>query len=229
MRTIPMILRQFLAEFYGTFILIFVGTGSLAFGLGNQLLGVAFAFGTGAMIAIYTIGHISGAHLNPAVTLAMVLDQRMSFKTALIYVIAQVLGGFFASLTLLLASGTSVYQGLGASGVDVTQVPLYIAFIFEMFLTFILVYTVLAISKRPSLQPRIGVIVVFLLVGLILIGGPISSAGLNPARSLAPAILTGGEALQQLWIYILAPLTGAVLASVFYRYLKYPENTLPQK
>ena len=229
MRTNPLILRQFLAEFYGTFVLVLVGTGSLAFGLGNQLVGVAFAFGTGAMIAIYTIGHISGAHLNPAVTLAMVIDQRMSFKTAIIYVIAQVLGGFFASLTLLLASGTSVYQGLGASGVDTTNVPLYLAFIFEMVLTFILVYTVLVISKRQSLHNLIGIIVVFLLVGLILIGGPISSAGLNPARSLAPALLTGGEPLAQLWVYIIGPLSGSFLASVLYRYLKYPENTLPQK
>jgi glycerol uptake facilitator-like aquaporin len=73
MKTIPLLVRQFLAEFYGTFILVLVGTGS--FGLGDNLLGVAFAFGTGAMIAIYTIGHISGAHLNPAVTLAMVLDK----------------------------------------------------------------------------------------------------------------------------------------------------------
>jgi aquaporin Z len=229
MRTNPLILRQFLAEFYGTFVLVLVGTGSLAFGLGNQLVGVAFAFGTGAMIAIYTIGHISGAHLNPAVTLAMVIDQRMSFKTAIIYVIAQVLGGFFASLTLLLASDTSVYQGLGASGVDTTNVPLYLAFIFEMVLTFVLVYTVLVISKRQSLHNLIGIIVVFLLVGLILIGGPISSAGLNPARSLAPALLTGGEPLAQLWVYIIGPLSGSFLASVLYRYLKYPENTLPQK
>lgn len=223
MKSIPLIIRQFLAEFYGTFILVLVGTGSIAFGLGNDLLGVAFAFGTGAMIAIYTIGHISGAHLNPAVTLAMVLDKRLSVKTSLIYVVAQILGAFFASLTLLIASGTNVYQGLGASGVDASQTPLWVAFIFEMFLTFILVYTVLAISKKPSLHPLIGLIVVFLLVGLILIGGPISSAGLNPARSLAPALLTGGDALSQLWVYILGPISGSILASLFFKYLQYPE------
>ena len=225
MKSIPLIFRQFLAEFYGTFILVLVGTGSLAFGLGNHLLGVAFAFGTGAMIAIYTIGHISGAHLNPAVTLAMYLDKRMPFQTLLVYVSAQILGACFASLTLLMASQTDIYTGLGASGVDISQIPLWVAFVFEMFLTFILVYTVLAISQRKSLQSLIGLIVVFLLVGLILVGGPISSAGLNPARSLAPALFTGGESLAQLWVYILGPLSGSVLAVIFYRYLKFPETT----
>jgi aquaporin Z len=224
MKTIPLLVRQFLAEFYGTFILVLVGTGSIAFGLGDNLLGVAFAFGTGAMIAIYTIGHISGAHLNPAVTLAMVLDKRIDIKTSLVYVGAQILGAFFASLTLLIASNTGVYQGLGASGVDTTSIPLYVAFIFEIFLTFILVYSVLAMSARKSLHQILGLIIVFLLVGLILIGGPISSAGLNPARSLAPALLTGGEALQQLWVYILGPLIGSILASVFYMYLKFEEK-----
>jgi aquaporin Z len=223
MKKIPLIVRQFLAEFYGTFILVLVGTGSIAFGLGENLLGVAFAFGTGAMIAIYTIGHISGAHLNPAVTLAMVLDKRIDVKTSLIYVFSQILGALFASLTLLMASGTSVYQGLGASGVNPSEIPLWVAFVFEMFLTFILVYSVLAISQKKSLQSLIGLIVVFLLVGLILVGGPISSAGLNPARSLAPALLTGGEAIDQLWVYILGPLSGSILASLFFRYLKYPE------
>jgi aquaporin Z len=223
MKKIPLIVRQFLAEFYGTFILVLVGTGSIAFGLGENLLGVAFAFGTGAMIAIYTIGHISGAHLNPAVTLAMVLDKRIDVKTSLIYVFSQILGALFASLTLLMASGTSVYQGLGASGVNPSEIPLWVAFVFEMFLTFILVYSVLAISQKKSLQSLIGLIVVFLLVGLILVGGPISSAGLNPARSLAPALLTGGEAINQLWVYILGPLSGSILASLFFRYLKYPE------
>lgn len=223
MKNIPLIVRQFLAEFYGTFILVLVGTGSIAFGLGEDLLGVAFAFGTGAMIAIYTIGHISGAHLNPAVTLAMVLDKRMDIKTSLVYVFSQILGAFFASLTLLMASGTEIYQGLGASGVDASQIPLWVAFVFEMFLTFILVYAVLAISQKQSLQSLIGLIVVFLLVGLILVGGPISSAGLNPARSIAPALLTGGESLSQLWVYILGPISGSILASLFYQYLKYPE------
>jgi aquaporin Z len=216
--------RQFLAEFYGTFILVFIGTGSITFGLGNNLLGVALAFGAGAMIAIYTLGHISGAHLNPAVTLAMWLDKRLLLKDVFVYISAQLLGALFASLSLLLAYDTPLYQGLGASGVDPLQIPLWVALVFEIFLTFILVYMVLAVSQRKALQPFMGLIVMFTLVALILIGGPISSASLNPARSIAPALLEGGEALDQLWVFILGPIIGSVLAVSFYRFLKFTDN-----
>lgn len=219
--TLP--IRRFLAEFYGTFILVFIGTGSIAFGLGNNLLGVAFAFGTGALIAIYTLGHISGAHLNPAVTFAFFLNRRMALKEAFIYWFAQILGALFASLSLSMAAGTDVYQGLGASGVDVSQIPLWVALVFEIFLTFILVYTVLAISQRKSLQPFIGLIVSLTLVGLILVGGPVSSASLNPARSIAPALLEGGQALEQLWVYVIGPLSGSGLAVLFYTFLKFTD------
>lgn len=216
-------IRQFLAEFYGTFILVFVGTGSIAFGLGDNLFGVAFAFGTGAMIAIYTIGHISGAHLNPAVTLAMYVDKRLKLNDVFVYITAQVLGALLASFSLLFAYDTPLYQGLGASGVDPLQIPLWVALIFEIFLTFILVYSVLAISQRKSLQPFIGIIVALMLVGLILVGGPISSASLNPARSIAPALIEGGEALDQLWVYLVGPMLGSLLAVLFYRFLKFTD------
>jgi aquaporin Z len=185
---------------------------------------VALAFGAGAMIAIYTLGHISGAHLNPAVTLAMWLDKRLPLKDVFVYISAQLLGALFASLSLLLAYDTPLYQGLGASGVDPLQIPLWVALVFEIFLTFILVYMVLAVSQRKALQPFMGLIVMFTLVALILIGGPISSASLNPARSIAPALLEGGEALDQLWVFILGPIIGSVLAVSFYRFLKFTDN-----
>jgi aquaporin Z len=216
-------IRQFLAEFYGTFILVFVGTGSIAFGLGQDLLGVAFAFGTGALIAIYTIGHISGAHLNPAVSLAMVFDRRMSWKQFGIYLLAQFLGALLASLTLLLGSHADAYTGLGSSGFNEPTTWL-VVLVFEMFLTFILVYTVLAASQRKSLQPLMGLIVAFTLIGLILIGGPISSASLNPIRSLAPALIEGGTSLSQVWVYIIGPMLGSVLAVIFYRFLKFKDS-----
>ncbi|MFZ9139394.1 MAG: MIP/aquaporin family protein [Bacilli bacterium] len=215
--------RQFLAEFYGTFILVLVGTGSIAFGLGQNLLGVAFAFGTGALVAIYTIGHISGAHLNPAVSLAMVLDRRMTWKQLGLYVVAQTLGAFFASLTLLMGSDADAYIGLGSSGFAAPNSTLTVI-IFEMFLTFILVYTVLATSQRKPLQPLMGFIVALTLVGLILVGGPITSASLNPVRSIAPALLEGGNALAQLWVYIVGPILGSILAAIFYRFLKFKDS-----
>ena len=225
---IPIWIRQSLAEFYGTFILVFVGTGSIAFGVDNSLLSVAFAFGCGAMIAIYTIGHISGAHLNPVVSLAMVLDRRMTWKTGLLYLLAQTLGALFASLTLNMGSGSDAFVGLGASSFA-EPTSAFVVIIFEMFLTFILVYLVLAISQRKALQPLIGIIIAFALVGLILIGGPISSASLNPIRSLAPAIFTGGEALSQLWVFVVGPTLGALLAVGFYRFLKSPDTDIKVK
>jgi aquaporin Z len=220
---LTMTIRQFLAEFYGTFILVFVGTGSIAFGLGQDLLGVAIAFGTGALIAIYTIGHISGAHLNPAVSLAMVLDRRMNWKQFSVYLLGQFLGALFASLTLMLGSEADAFTGLGASGFAAPTTALTVI-IFEIFLTFILVYTVLAASQRKPLQPLMGFIVALTLIGLILIGGPISSASLNPIRSIAPALLGGGTALSQLWVYIVGPMLGSVLAVIFYRFLKFKDS-----
>jgi aquaporin Z len=215
-------LRRFLAEFYGTFILVFVGTGSIAFNPNADLLTVAFAFGFAVTLAIYTIGHISGAHLNPAVSLAMVLDRRLSWRDFGMYFLAQLLGALFASLTLLLGSGLDLFQGFGPTTFDVNT-PVIIVIIIEMFLTFILVYLVLAASQRKSLQPFLGLIIGLSLAGLILVGGPLTGASLNPVRSIIPALLEGGKALQQVWAYVVGPMVGAFLAAIFYRFLKFTD------
>ena len=220
---IPFIIRKFLAEFYGTFILVFIGTGSIALNPNADLLTVAFAFGFSVMLAIYTIGHISGAHLNPAVSLAMVFDRRLSWQDFFIYFLSQLLGALFASLTLMGLSGLEIFQGLGATSFDTNISPLMIVIV-EMFLTFILVYLVLAGSQRKSLQPLLGLIVGLGLVGLILVGGPLTGASLNPVRSIIPAFLEGGEALQQLWVYVVGPFLGSVLAVIFYRVLKFTDK-----
>jgi aquaporin Z len=153
----------------------------------------------------------------------MYVDKRLKLNDVFVYITAQVLGALLASFSLLFAYDTPLYQGLGASGVDPLQIPLWVALIFEIFLTFILVYSVLAISQRKSLQPFIGIIVALMLVGLILVGGPISSASLNPARSIAPALIEGGEALDQLWVYLVGPMLGSLLAVLFYRFLKFTD------
>ena len=220
---ITITVRKFLAEFYGTFILIFIGTGSIALNPSADLITIAFAFGFAVMLAIYTIGHISGAHLNPAVSLALVLDRRLSWRDFGIYLLAQLLGALFASLTLLLGSGLELFQGLGPTGFA-PNTPALTIIIIEMFLTFILVYLVLAASQRKSLQPFLGLIIGLSLVGLILVGGPLTGASLNPVRSVIPALLEGGEALQQVWVYIVGPMLGSVLAVIFYRFLKFTDK-----
>jgi aquaporin Z len=220
---ISLTIRKFLAEFYGTFILVFIGTGSIALNPNADLITVAFAFGFAVILAIYTIGHISGAHLNPAVSLAMVLDRRLSWTDFGIYILAQLLGALFASLTILMGSGLELFQGFGPTTFDVNT-PVVIVIVMEMFLTFILVYLVLAASQRKSLQPFLGLIIGLSLVGLILVGGPLTGASLNPVRSIIPALLEGGEALQQVWVYIVGPMLGSGFAVIFYRFLKFADN-----
>jgi len=220
---ISLTIRKFLAEFYGTFILVFIGTGSIALNPNADLITVAFAFGFAVILAIYTIGHISGAHLNPAVSLAMVLDRRLSWTDFGIYILAQLLGALFASLTILMGSGLELFQGFGPTTFDVNT-PVVIVIVIEMILTFILVYLVLAASQRKSLQPFLGLIIGLSLVGLILVGGPLTGASLNPVRSIIPALLEGGEALQQVWVYIVGPMLGSGFAVIFYRFLKFTDN-----
>lgn len=220
---IPITIRKFLAEFYGTFTLVFIGTGSIAFNPNADLITVAFAFGLAVMLAIYTIGHISGAHLNPAVSLAMVLDRRLSWTDFGIYLLGQLLGALFASLTILMGSGLGLFQGLGPTTFDVNTSVL-IVIVIEVFLTFILVYLILAASQRKSLQPFLGLIIGLSLVGLILVGGPITGASLNPVRSIIPALLEGGVALQQVWVYVVGPFLGSILAVIFYRFLKFTDK-----
>lgn len=215
--TLP--IRQFLAEFYGTFILVFIGTGAIAVGQNTSLLGIAFAFSAAVIGVIYTVGHISGAHINPAVTLAMYLDKRMQLNTVFVYVSAQLLGAFFASLSLSTVSQLDIFSGYGATMYG--QLNGFQALFLEFILTFILVYAVLAISDIKAFKVHGGLIIGLVLLGLIMVGGPFTGASLNPARSLSPAIFTGGDALAHLWVYIVGPLLGAALAALFYRFLKY--------
>jgi aquaporin Z len=123
----------------------------------------------------------------------------------------------------LLGSGLDLFQGLGPT-VFATNTPALTIIIIEMFLTFILVYLVLAASQRKNLQPFLGLIIGLSLVGLILMGGPITGASLNPARSIIPALLEGGEALQQVWVYLIGPMLGSFLAVIFYRFLKFTDK-----
>jgi aquaporin Z len=126
-----------------------------------------------------------------------------------------------------MGSGLRLFQGLGPTTFDVNTSVL-IVIVIEVFLTFILVYLILAASQRKSLQPFLGFIIGLSLVGLILVGGPITGASLNPVRSIIPALLEGGVALQQVWVYVVGPLLGSILAVIFYRFLKFTDiDTTP--
>lgn len=210
-------LKKMTAEFYGTFILVFVGVGSIVYGLASNLLGVAVAFGMGVTIGIFSLGHISGAHFNPAVSLGMFLAKRLSLKDFFGYVLAQVLGGILAVLIFIVTKPIDAFVTLGENGFA-APTTVWMVLLFELILTFILVFTILTTSKKSSLEPFMAIIVGITLIGLILVGGPVSGASLNPARSLAPALFAGSDALSQVWVYLLAPLLGGALAGIIHRF-----------
>ena len=204
-------MKKFVAELIGTFMLVFVGTGAVVFGNGLDglgHLGIAFAFGLAIVVAAYSIGTVSGAHLNPAVSIAMFVNKRLSSSELVNYILGQVVGAFLASASVffLLANSGMSTASLGenalASGVTV----------FGGFLFVLVIMTVTSASKGNG--EIAGLVIGLSLMAMILVRLNITGLSVNPARSLAPAVLVGGAALQQVWIFILAPIVGGVLAAL---------------
>jgi aquaporin Z len=202
--------KKLIAEFIGTFTLVFAGTGAIVI---NDLsggtvshVGVAMTFGLVVMAMIYTLGDISGAHLNPAVTLGFFAARRLGGRLVLPYVLSQCAGAVGASLVLLL-----LFPQHGTFGATVPAGSGLQSFVLEGLLTCILMFVILVVStgeKEKGIQAGIAVGSV---VGLeALFAGPISGASMNPARSLAPALVSGD--FESLWIYLLAPVLGALVA-----------------
>ncbi len=209
------------AELIGTFALIFIGTGAGALGAGG-LVGVALAYGSVVIGFAYAYGHISGAHLNPAVTLGVLAAGKIDVTRAMAYIVVQCIGGILGSLTLRAVLGGPV-NGLGvtqlASGLPVgagtiTITPLA-GLVIEALLTFFLVNAVMnaGISGKATIPG--GLAVGFTLVFCILMGGPLTGASLNPARTLGPAVVTGD--FTHFWIYLVGPVLGAIGAALLYR------------
>lgn len=203
-------MKKLLAESLGTFVLVFAGTGAVVINeLSNDIishLGVAFTFGLAVLAMIYTFGDISGAHLNPAVTVAFALGKRLPWSHVPGYISAQIAGAMTASWlikTLFVESKT-----LGAT---LPSGPASQSFILEIVLTAILMMTILSVSteaKEKGITAGIAIGAVITLEALF--AGPISGASMNPARSLAPALLSGQ--LEHLWVYLTAPFLGAGIA-----------------
>jgi MIP family channel proteins len=206
--------KALLAEFIGTAALIFIGAGAGALGIGG-LVGVALAHGLVIVSFAYAYGSISGAHLNPAVTLAAAIAGATTWKNAVAYWVVQLAGGAFGALllsTVLGGAGSGLGATVPAEGVTVVQ-----AILLEAILTFLLVNVILHSAVRQN-SPHAGLAIGLTLVALILMGGPLTGASLNPARTFGPALLTG--TLDVLWIYVLGTSVGAALAAFVYRALK---------
>lgn len=223
-------MNKYIAEFLGTMILVFFGTGTAVVtggftgGIGAGFLGVmaiALAFGLTIVAGAYAIGHISGCHVNPAVSLGVLLAGRMSVKDFIGYVIAQVIGAFAGSgLLSTVVNSSEILHGYGADGyaaLSAVGLSMSGAFIVETFLTFVFVLVILGVTASEKTSAIAGLVIGATLTMVHLIGIPLTGTSVNPARALAPAVFTGGEALSQVWLFIVAPLLGGAIAAVFHR------------
>ncbi len=211
-------LKRCTAEAIGTFGIVFFGCGAMM--VAERFPGtispaaIAAVFGLVVMAMIYTLGHISGAHFNPAVTLAFAITRHFPFRSVLFYWIAQCLGSCvgIGLLYLLLPQGTGY-------GETVPHVPLLQAFIWEVILTFTLMFVVMGVAKDSRAVGMLAGVVIGATVMLTaFVGGPITGDSMNPARSLGPAIVSGR--VDVLWLYILAPMIGAILGALTYQWVR---------
>lgn len=221
-------MKKYTAEFIGTFVLTFVGCGAAAIsgGIGGVLgvLGIAFAFGFSIVAMAYSIGNISGCHINPAVSLAMFLSKKLSAKDFCGYVVAQVLGGIAAGglLSVINSMCNPALTGLGTNGFDAaSSVGLNMtgAIIIEVVLTLIFILAILGVTSKEQFGSVAGIVIGLTLAFVHIIGIPLTGTSVNPARSLGPAIFAGGEALSQVWVFIVAPLIGAAIAVCIWQFL----------
>jgi aquaporin Z len=214
-----------IAEFVGTFILVFFGCGSAV--LMGDLIGfhgIAMAFGLSIVAAAYGIGAISGAHLNPAVSLGFLVSGRMSVADFVTYCIAQVLGAIAAAAVIyMIASGKADYTlatgGLGQNGFGAGyngEYSMMAALLFEVVATFIFVTVILGATQTDAPAGFAGLAIGLTLAGIHLVGINVTGVSVNPARSIGPAVFAGGTALAQLWLFIIAPLAGGLLAGALH-------------
>ena len=221
-------MKKYLCEFIGTAVLVLFGCGAATLGGNLGVVGIALAFGLSIIAMAYVIGNISGCHVNPAVSLAMLIDKRIDFKDFCGYVIAQVLGAFAGAVLLyVIISNNSLldisYTGLGANGFGMlsdNEITMAGAFLVEFVLTLVFVFTVLGVTADESKSSVAGIVIGLTLTFVHILGIPLTGTSVNPARSLAPAVLVGGEALSQVWLFIVAPLLGSVIAALLFRILK---------
>src|SRR3954466_5631355 len=227
-RNIMSLSRRAIAEFIGTFWLVFGGCGSAVLAaafpnVGIGLLGVSFAFGLTVLTMAYAIGHVSGCHLNPAVSVGLVVAKRFPASNLLAYVVAQVAGGIVAAAVLyIIASGKAGFDlagGFASNGYAAHspgEYSLIACLVAEVVLTLMFLMIILGATDRRAPQGFAPIAIGLGLTLIHLIGIPVTNLSVNPARSTGPALFVGGWALEQLWLFWVAPLVGAALAGLVY-------------
>lgn len=225
--------RKLVAEFVGTAILVVVAVGTATLSFGFKFAGLstsagvvttALAFGLVLLALVYAIGPVSGCHVNPAVTIGFLVSGRMKAGEAVGYWVAQVAGGIVGALALWgIFKASPLYhtsvQGLGADGYgksSMIRIDAGGAFATEVILTFVFVSVVLFATSKVAMERFAGLAIGLSLATVHLVGIPITGTSVNPARSIGPALIVGGTALSQLWLFIVAPLVGGFVAALFY-------------
>ena len=225
-------ISKFVAEMLGTMVLVLMGCGAAVIAgadgtTGVGLLGIAFAFGLSVVAMAYAIGHISGCHINPAISIGMVVAGRMKMGEAMLYIAAQVVGAILgAGILFLIFTNHANFLELGGFGTNGWgegyggAYNLTAALVAEIVFTFIFLLTIFGATSTKNIHGGFAGLAIGLSLVLIhIVGIKITGVSVNPARSIGPAIFAGGKALSQLWLFIVAPLIGAALAAVVYNFL----------
>jgi aquaporin Z len=220
--------KKYVAEFFGTMVLVLLGCGSVVLaGSAIGFVGISFAFGLAVAAMVYTIGGISGCHINPAVSLAMLASGKLDAKDALGYIVSQCIGAITGAGILFVIAlgkpGYSLASGLGQNGYDLASTANFSmtsAFFAEVVLTLIFVLVVLGSTSQKAPKGFAGLSIGLGLVLVHLVGIPITGTSVNPARSLGPALIVGGTALSQLWLFWFAPIMGGLLAAAVWRLIE---------
>jgi aquaporin Z len=222
-------MKKYLAELIGTLVLVLVGCGSAVIAGHNiGFLGISCAFGLTLLCLVYAIGPVSGCHVNPAVTIAMLVAGKINGKDTIGYIVAQCIGAILASALLLaIATGNANYSlvtnGLGQNGFGAHSPGGYslgAGMLAEILLTFVFILVIFGATHKNASQGFAGVAIGLALLIVNLVGIPVTGTSVNPARSIGPAIIAGGDALAQVWLFIIAPILGGILAALIWKSLE---------
>jgi aquaporin Z len=225
--------KKYIAELIGTMVLVLMGCGSAVIasyylgksgnivGVGN--LGIAFAFGLAVLVMVYTIGGVSGCHINPAISISMLVAGKLSIKDTVFYVIFQCIGAIIgAGILYAIASGNSTYS-LAVNGLGANQYSTYTlasVFLAEVVLTFIFLLVIHGSTHERAPKGFAGIAIGLTLTLIHIVAIPIDGTSVNPARSLGPALFVGGTALSQLWVFWVAPIIGGIIAAIVWKIFK---------
>ncbi|MBO5869240.1 MAG: MIP family channel protein [Clostridia bacterium] len=214
-------MKKYVAEFIGTFVLVLFACGTAAVvgcqtqSIDSAYILTALAFGLVIVAMAYSIGNISGCHINPAVSIAMLVSKKLSFKDFVGYVVAQFLGAIAGAATLMAFIGKE--KGLGANGLFEGDIVKSLGI--EIVLTFVFVIAILGVTSKVENGTVAGVVIGLTLTLVHIFGIYFTGTSVNPARSFGPALFVGGDALANVWVFVVAPLIGGVLAALVYNFL----------